>query len=65
MRPGLRCVAIAVIVTTVVVTAIGQGLAEPDPASGLSGPGDEGAQKGTSTSHATSRLEAAPIAIAP
>ena len=31
MRAGLRHVAIAVIVTTVVVT--GQGLAEPDPAS--------------------------------
>ena len=33
MRVGLRRVAIAVIVTSVVVTAIGQGLAEPDPAS--------------------------------
>ncbi len=33
MRAGLRCVAIAVMVTTVVVTAIGQGLAQPDPAS--------------------------------
>jgi uncharacterized cupredoxin-like copper-binding protein len=33
MRPGLRRVAIAVMVTFVVVTAIGQGLAEPDPAS--------------------------------
>jgi uncharacterized cupredoxin-like copper-binding protein len=33
MRPGLRRVAIAVILTFVVVTAIEQGLAEPDPAS--------------------------------
>ena len=33
MRAGLRRVAIAVIVTTVVVTEIGQGLAQPDPAS--------------------------------
>ena len=33
MRARLRCVAIAVMVTTVVVTEIGQGLAEPDPAS--------------------------------
>jgi len=33
MRAGLRRVAITVIVTSVVVTAIGQGLAEPDPAS--------------------------------
>ena len=33
MRAALRRVAIAVIVTTVVVTAIGQGLAQPDPAS--------------------------------
>jgi len=33
MQPGLRCVAIAVMVTAVVVTAIGQGLAQPDPAS--------------------------------
>ena len=32
MRGGLRRVAIAVIVTTVVVTEIGQGLAQPDPA---------------------------------
>jgi uncharacterized cupredoxin-like copper-binding protein len=32
MRGGLRGVAIAVIVTFVVVTAIGQGLAQPDPA---------------------------------
>jgi uncharacterized cupredoxin-like copper-binding protein len=32
MRAGLRGVAIAVIVTTVVGTAIGQGLAQPDPA---------------------------------
>ncbi len=32
MRAGLRRVAIAVIVTTVVVTEIGQGLAQPDPA---------------------------------
>jgi uncharacterized cupredoxin-like copper-binding protein len=32
MRAGLRGVAIAVIVTFVVVTAIGQGLAQPDPA---------------------------------
>lgn len=33
MRAGLRGVAVAVIVTTVVATAIGQGLAQPDPAS--------------------------------
>ena len=33
MRARLRCVAIAVMVTTVVVTEIGQGLAESDPAS--------------------------------
>jgi hypothetical protein len=33
MQAGLRRVAITVIVTSVVVTAIGQGLAEPDPAS--------------------------------
>jgi len=32
MRAGLRGVAVAVIVTTVVATAIGQGLAQPDPA---------------------------------
>ena len=33
MRAGLRRVAITVIVTSVVVTAVGQGLAEPDSAS--------------------------------
>jgi uncharacterized cupredoxin-like copper-binding protein len=33
MRAGLRGVAVAVMVTTVVVTEIGQGLAQPDPAS--------------------------------
>ena len=33
MRARLRGVAVAVIVTTVVATAIGQGLAQPDPAS--------------------------------
>jgi uncharacterized cupredoxin-like copper-binding protein len=33
MRAGLRGVAVSVILTTVVMTAIGQGLAEPDPAS--------------------------------
>ena len=33
MRAGMRRVAIAVIVTTVAVTEIGQGLAQPDPVS--------------------------------
>ena len=33
MRAGRRGVAVAVLVTTVVATAIGQGLAQPDPAS--------------------------------
>jgi hypothetical protein len=33
MRAWLRRVAIAVIVTSITVTTIGQGLAEPDPAS--------------------------------
>jgi uncharacterized cupredoxin-like copper-binding protein len=33
MRAGLRRVSIAVIVTTVVATEIGQGLAQPDPVS--------------------------------